>query len=187
MNDEKQVSFRNKIFNFNRPRFIFFGVPFYLELLVFPIGIWKKGRAQGLEYSGLAYSHNSIDTVLYKAPCKRTQHCWMLHVTVCTPCCMYAVACCWELLHPFAHGRNNSQHCWELFRPFARSLKTKLKSNQNTLLGKHRQNILQDIIVKLRAIGGNIVAQQLLTLFDVTCCVHLHTLLHVVGSCCPKF
>ena len=108
--------------------------------------------------------------MLYKAPCKRTQHCWMLHVTVCTPCCMYVVACCWELLHPFAHGRNNSQHCWELFRPFARSLKTKLKSNQNTLLGKHRQNSLQEIIVKLRANGGNIVGQQLLTLFDVTCC-----------------
>ena len=25
----------------------------------------------------------------FKAPCKRTQHCWMLHVaSVCTPCCM---------------------------------------------------------------------------------------------------
>ena len=25
----------------------------------------------------------------YKAACKRTQHCWMLHfVSVCTPCCM---------------------------------------------------------------------------------------------------
>ena len=23
--------------------------------------------------------------------------------------------------------------------------------------------------------------------FDVTCCVRLHTLLHVVGSCCAKF
>ena len=27
--------------------------------------------------------------ILRKAPCKRTQHCWMLHVApVCTPCCM---------------------------------------------------------------------------------------------------
>ena len=132
--------------------------------------------------------------MLCKAPCKRTQHCWILHVTVCTPCCMYVVACCWELLHPFAHqlprrtqSCMNSQHCWELFRPFARSLKTKLKSNQNTLLGTHRQNSLQDIIVKPRTNGGSIVVQQLLTLFDVTCCVHLHTLLHVIGSCCPKF
>ena len=25
------------------------------------------------------------------------------------------------------------------------------------------------------------------TLLDVTCCVRLHTLLHVVGSCCAKF
>ena len=32
-----------------------------------------------------------------EAPCKRTQHCWMLHVaSVCTPCCMLldVVACC---------------------------------------------------------------------------------------------
>ena len=33
----------------------------------------------------------------------------------------------------------------------------------------------------------NIVGQQLLTLLDVTCCVRLHTLLHVVGSCRAKF
>ena len=32
-----------------------------------------------------------------KAPCKRTQHCWMFHVaSVCTPCCMLLdiVVCC---------------------------------------------------------------------------------------------
>ena len=34
--------------------------------------------------------------------------------------------------------------------------------------------------VKPRANGPNIVGQQLLTLLDVTCCVRLHTLLHVV-------
>jgi len=38
-----------------------------------------------------------------------------------------------------------------------------------------------------RANGRNIVGQQLLTLLDVTCCVRLHTLLHVVGCCCAKF
>ena len=32
--------------------------------------------------------------------------------------------------------------------------------------------------------GRNIVGQQLHTLLDVTCCVLLHTLLHVVGCCC---
>ena len=40
--------------------------------------------------------------------------------------------------------------------------------------------------VKPRANGRNIVGQQLPTLLDVTCCVRLHTLLHVVG-CCAKF
>ena len=37
---------------------------------------------------------------------------------------------------------------------------------------------------KPRANGRNIVGQQLPTLLDVTCCVRLHTLLHVVGCCC---
>ena len=34
------------------------------------------------------------------------------------------------------------------------------------------------------AIRRNIVGQQFTTRLDVTCCVRLHTLLHVVGSCC---
>ena len=35
--------------------------------------------------------------IISKAPCKGTQHCWMLHLaSVCTPCCMLldVVACC---------------------------------------------------------------------------------------------
>ena len=35
--------------------------------------------------------------------------------------------------------------------------------------------------------GCNIVGQQLPTLLDVTCCVHLHTLLHVVACCYAEF
>ena len=38
-----------------------------------------------------------------------------------------------------------------------------------------------------RANGRNIVGQKPPTLLDVTCCVRLHTLLHVVGSCRVKF
>ena len=37
----------------------------------------------------------------HKAPSKRTQQCWMLHVaSVCAPCCMLlrVVTFCWELL-----------------------------------------------------------------------------------------
>ena len=41
--------------------------------------------------------------------------------------------------------------------------------------------------VKPRVNGRNIVGQQLPTLLDVTCCVRLQTLLHVVGCCCAKF
>ena len=43
------------------------------------------------------------------------------------------------------------------------------------------------ISIRLRANGRNIVAQQLPTLLDVTCCVLLHTLLYVVACCCGKF
>ena len=38
--------------------------------------------------------------------------------------------------------------------------------------------------LKPRANGFNIVGQQLPTLLDITCCVRLHTLFHVVGCCC---
>ena len=38
--------------------------------------------------------------------------------------------------------------------------------------------------LKPRANGRNIVDQQLPTYLDVTCCVRLHTLLHVVGCSC---
>ena len=41
--------------------------------------------------------------------------------------------------------------------------------------------------MKPRANGRNIVGQQLPTMLEVTCCVRLHTLLHVVGCCCAKF
>ena len=41
--------------------------------------------------------------------------------------------------------------------------------------------------VKPRVNGHNIVGQQLPTLLDVTCCVCLHILLHVVGTCSTMF
>ena len=47
--------------------------------------------------------------------------------------------------------------------------------------------VVNEFIVRLRANGRNIVDQQLPTLLDATCCVRLHTLLHVVACCCAKF
>ena len=41
-----------------------------------------------------------------------------------------------------------------------------------------------EIGLKPCANGRKVVGQQLPTLLDVTCCVRLHTLLHVVGCCC---
>ena len=49
------------------------------------------------------------------------------------------------------------------------------------------------LIVKIRARapcsadGRNVVGQQIPIVLDVTCCVLLHTLLHVFGSLCTKF
>ena len=40
------------------------------------------------------------------------------------------------------------------------------------------------LFIKPRANGRNIVGQQPQAWLDVTCCVRLHTLLHVVGYCC---
>ena len=42
--------------------------------------------------------------------------------------------------------------------------------------------LLCRFLLKPRANGPNIVGQQLPTLLDVTCCVRLHTLLHVVAQ-----
>ena len=46
-----------------------------------------------------------------------SQRCWMLHVAShCTPCCVSSdvVACCWELLHAFAH---HCQHGRSSYNP----------------------------------------------------------------------
>ena len=40
------------------------------------------------------------------------------------------------------------------------------------------------VVLKPRANGRNVVGLQLPILLEVTCCVRLHTLLHVVGCCC---
>ena len=56
---------------------------------------------------------------------------------------------------------------------------------QSSISGSsHQATKLSETIIKPRANGRNIVSQQLPKLLDVTCCVRLHTLLHVVGSCC---
>ena len=52
---------------------------------------------------------------------------------------------------------------------------------------RNTKNGQSHLLIKPRANGRNNVAQQLPTLLDVTCCVSLHTLLHVVGSCYVKF
>ena len=87
---------------------------------------------------------------------------------------------CWELLRACwqwcTNGCNNSQQCWDL----------------QCIVGRMQPIILckpcvMSVRLRLRANGRNIVDKQLPTLLDVTCCVRLHTLLHVVACCCGKF
>ena len=44
-------------------------------------------------------------SIVNKASCKRTQHCWMLHV-------VSDVGRCCTVCTPLQYGRNNTQHCW---------------------------------------------------------------------------
>ena len=56
--------------------------------------------------------------------------------------------------------------------------------------GDGKENVKEAIAVirvKSHANGRNTVGQQLPTFLDVTPPGRLHTLLHVVGSCCAKF
>ena len=46
-----------------------------------------------------------------------------------------------------------------------------------------RYRAIKFLQLKSRANGRNLVGQQLVTLLDVTCCVRLHTLLHVEACC----
>ena len=49
------------------------------------------------------------------------------------------------------------------------------------------QKSMKTLQLKPRANGRKIVGQKLPTFLDVTCCVRLNNLLHVVASCCAKF
>ena len=71
--------------------------------------------------------------------------------------------------------------CWELIQLLlAFFLKTKTYRMQ---FDPESMNIFSCCIIKPSVNGRNIVGQQFQTLLDVTCCLRLHTLLHVVARC----
>ena len=72
------------------------------------------------------------------------------------------------LLH-YASAITGQNTCWELLAEKFDRFRTL------------RNNIQQ------YATERNIVGQQLSAFLDVTCCVRLHTLLHVLACCCGKF
>ena len=60
----------------------------------------------------------------FQAPCKRTQHCWVLHfASVCTPCSMLlrvTASVCTPLQHATVLSLLLVQQCWEsVLPPFA--------------------------------------------------------------------
>ena len=67
------------------------------------------------------------------------------------------------------------------------SLSRCCSGNESALQDQDHFSSFYAYSLKPRANGRNIVGQQFPTSLDDTCCVRLHTLLHVVGSCCAKF
>ena len=69
-----------------------------------------------------------------------------------------------------------------------RSTRLILQNYDFIKMSHQKQTIDHDGLIfaclKPRANGRNIVGQQLPTLLDVTCCIRLRTLLHVVACCC---
>ena len=86
-----------------------------------------------------------------KAPCKRPQHCWMLHhvVFVCTPCCM-SLRVVAQNLKPvkLLATCKRTQQLPEMLRPFARSLTEILEQAQPRRL-RWRQQDIRDIIIRM--------------------------------------
>ena len=72
-----------------------------------------------------------------------------------------------------------SQTPYFLFRDRRNVEKKKTSVDRLEIIKTNTQDLRR---VKPRANGRNIVGQQLPTLSDVTCCVRLHTLLHVVAK-----
>ena len=125
-----------------RARFVF---AYYLCYLMFPYCI-KLLFLSFTQFSSLRswrfflkiiihLLHKSLTFVIQvppcKAPYKRTQHCWMLHVaSVWTSCCMllHVVGSCCIRLHKAANMDATTpttvgQQCWGLLRPFVGSLR----------------------------------------------------------------
>ena len=92
-------------------------------------------------------ARRQLQSIQFQAPCKRTQHCGMLHVaSVCTPCCMLldvVAYCCakFEIGQTFQPLPTRAQQlstllpqqCWELLRPFARSLSVSVNEEESKL------------------------------------------------------
>ena len=80
-------------------------------------GMWRHTRC-GVTCKKSSGQNN--DPGVSQAPCKQTQHCWMLHVaSVCTPCCMLLDVVAVKLFSQqlptfllFRDRRSLAQQCW---------------------------------------------------------------------------
>ena len=131
----------------------------------------------------------------FKAPGKRTHHCWPTssNLVWCYMFRLFAhpVACCWEMLSLREGSPAYPSYPFVYFltkRDLSNASKWKFDGILIELFGSPGPKC-PEIQVKLRlkprGNGRIIVGQHLPTLCDVTCSVCLHTLLHVVGKCCP--
>ena len=138
------------------------------------------------------------------APCKRTQHCWMLHfASVCTPCCMLldVVACCcakFETGQTFQRTNPNisfvprspkhsatmlecrSQHCWELFASVCTPLPTRTQ-HLPTLLAQHCWELLHPFALHCQHARN--LSQHCWRNIVGSCCFRLHAAFHTAVLC----
>ena len=106
---------------------------------------------------------------------QRTQHCWMIHVGSFA----HSITCCCMLLRVVGS-------CSFSLKP-VKILSQKLPT---FLLVRDRRCVAQQCWISLHSRSNIVVLSPMqtdATLLDVTFCVRLHTLLHVVACCCAKF
>ena len=111
--------------------------------------------------------------------------------------CAHPVACCWMLLRVVAQSLKpiklfapskrtqpllayNSQHCWMLHVASVCTSCCMLLDVVACCCAKFET----DQTFRPEQTDATVVGLQLPTLLDVTCCVRVHILLHVVGCCC---
>ena len=143
-------------------------------LTAVPPGMWLCPKCKVSTIPGFKIVVHSCS----KTPCKRTQHCWMLHVaSVCTPCCMLfrvVRSCCakfktgqtlcqqLQIFLLYRDRRSVAQQCWMRLHSSSKTVGATLACLTWSLW---RQEVLWIVSFPRCTAGPNTVE---------SCCVRLH-------------